>query len=492
MKEWTREERYRTLKDPQELWDMHEEVRTSDYRQQFHIQSITGLINDPNGFVRHNESWHLFYQWCPWGAVHGLKYWYHVVSKDLVNWKNLGICLMPDREYDNKGVYSGSAMPIGEDLYLYYTGNHRDEDWTRHAYTCLARLKKDGWLEKYPLPLFGENKNYTEHQRDPKITYIKELDTYYIMIGAQTKKHYGCALVYSSKDLLHGWNFVGELKVPGFEKFGDMWECPCIERIGEQDVLIFCPQHLLLPGRGQSDNHNGYILGTMDWENLTFTPDGSFHVLDFGFDSYAAACANNVNRDNHAVLIAWMGLPDVTYPTDEENWSGCLTLPRELSVRDRRLIQRPISGLKELREKEIELSDYQSGTVIDLPRVCEMELYFRPGDVSLQLFADKNGNGGLSITYSELLKEIMIDRGGMKTTFNEAHGLTRTRTLPNGLKHLRIFIDRSSVEIFVNDGDAVFTSRIFPADGEAFTKVTGDVYVRMWPLKAACEDLLIV
>ncbi len=492
MKEWTREERYRALKDPQELWEMHEDVKRSDYRQQFHIQSVTGLINDPNGFVRHNESWHLFYQWCPWGAVHGLKYWYHVVSKDLVTWQNLGITLMPDRDYDNKGVYSGSAMPIGEDLYLYYTGNHRDEDWTRHAYTCLARLKKDGWTEKYPLPLFGENKDYTEHQRDPKITYIKELDTWFITIGAQSKDHHGRALVYSSRDLLHGWNFAGELKVPGFENFGDMWECPCIERIGDQDVLIFCPQHLLLPGRGGSDNHNGYILGTMDWENLTFTPDGQFHVLDFGFDSYAAACANNVHRDNGAVLIAWMGLPDVTYPTDEENWSGCLTLPRELSVRDRRLIQRPISGLKELREKEIELSDYKPGTVIDLPRVCEMELYFRPGDVSLQLFANEMGEGGLSISYSETEKEITIDRSGMKTVFNEAHGHTRSRTLPNGLKHLRIFIDRSSVEIFVNDGDAVFTSRVFPSEGEAFTRLTGDVYVRMWPLKAAVDDQLIV
>ncbi len=492
MKQWTKEERYRSLKDPQELWEMHEELKKSDYRQQFHIQSVTGLINDPNGFVRHNDQWHLFYQWCPWGAVHGLKYWYHVVSEDLVTWKNLGVCIMPDREYDNKGVYSGSAMPIGEDLYLYYTGNHRDDDWTRHAYTCLARLKKDGWTEKYPLPLFGENKNYTEHQRDPKITYVEELNTYFIIIGAQSKDLHGRAIIYSSKDLLHGWNFAGELAVPGFEDFGDMWECPSVEHIGDKDVLLFCPQHLLLPGRGQSDNHNGYILGTMDWENLTFTPDGQFHVLDFGFDSYAAAFANNVQKENQAMLIAWMGLPDVSYPTDEENWSGCLTLPRELSVRDRRLIQRPISGLKELRDKEIPLADYRPGSVIELPRVCEMELYFRPGDAALQLFADEYGNGGLLISYSQEKQEIQIDRSGLKTQFNEAHGQVRSRILNNPLTHLRIFIDRSSVEIFVNDGDAVFTSRVFPAEGEGFTKLSGDVFVRMWPLKPAVEDQLIV
>lgn len=72
------------------------------------------------------------------------------MSTDLVTWKNLGLCLIPDQGdgYDNKGVYSGSAMPIDDKIYLYYTGNHRDEDWTRHAYTCLARLSKDGWVEK--------------------------------------------------------------------------------------------------------------------------------------------------------------------------------------------------------------------------------------------------------------------------------------------------------------------------------------------------------
>ena len=335
MREWTREEKYRVLKDPQELWQLHEKTVQSDFRQTYHIQSVTGLMNDPNGFVWHDNKWHLFYQWCPWGAVHGLKYWYHIVSSDLVTWKNLGVCLMPDREYDNKGAYSGSAMPIGDSLYLYYTGNSRDENWVRHPYTCLAKLRDDGWTEKYPLPLFGPNPDYTEHQRDPKIIYVPEKHSYYIILGAQTKDKKGCALIYRSEDLLHGWVFAGQLKVPGFEDFGDMWECPTIEKIGGKEILMFCPQHLEIAGRGGSRNHNGYIIGNMDWDSLTFQPVTRFHVLDFGFDSYAAACANNVRDPEKAILVAWMGLPDSSYPTDEEDWQGCLTLPRELRSRCR-------------------------------------------------------------------------------------------------------------------------------------------------------------
>ncbi len=490
MKEWTREELYRSLKDPLELYELHTRIASSSYRQTFHIQSVTGLMNDPNGFVWHDNQWHLFYQWCPWGAVHGLKHWYHIVSKDLVNWKNLGVCLLPDINdgYDNKGAYSGSAMPIGDKIYLYYTGNHRDADWTRHAYTCLARLGSDGWTEKYPLPLFGPHPDYTEHQRDPKIMKVEGRDEYYIIIGAQTPDKHGCVLVYSSEDLQHGWTFAGKLNVPGFEDFGDMWECPSIEHIGGHDVLLLCPQHITLPGRGGTQNHNGYIMGRMDWDTLTFTPDGQFHVLDFGFDSYAAACANNIEDTDKAVLIAWMGLPDVSYPTDEEDWAGCLTLPRELTVRGRRLIQQPLPSLKKLRGERAVLD---SG-VNPLPRACELELDCRPGSVRLSLFTDSEGCGGMTVTYDDVKKEISVDRSGMKNRFNLSEGEVRTRPLENGLTHLRIFVDSSSVEIFVNDGDAVFTSRVFPGEDEHFFITEGDTFNRLWPLKAAVKDTFLI
>ena len=493
MREWTREEKYRYLKDPQELLPLYEKIRQSRYRQRFHNQAVTGLMNDPNGFVWHDNQWHLFYQWCPWGAVHGLKHWYHIVSKDLVTWDNLGVCLLPDQEdgYDNKGVYSGSAMPIGDKIYLYYTGNHRDKDWTRHAYTCLARLGADGWPEKYPLPLFGANPAYTEHQRDPKIICLPGSETYYMIIGAQTMQKDGCALVYSSEDLQHGWIFAGELKVPGFEHFGDMWECPSVERIGGKDVFLFCPQHLTLPGRGGSQNHNGYILGNMDWETLTFTPDGQFHVLDFGFDSYAAACANNLQDANKAVLIAWMGLPDLSYPTDDEDWAGCLTLPRELTVRGRRLIQQPLPELKKLRDWQVEIEVSENGTFA-LPDTAELEIEFRPGNALLHLFSDTSGEGGVQIRYDDAAREITVDRGSMKITWGEEEGFCRTRPLENRLSHLRIYIDRSSIEIFVNDGDAVFTSRVFPEAGEHFARVDADAFTRMWTLKPAVKDRFLI
>lgn len=486
MKEWTREERYRILKDPEEIRELHERIKESPYRQTFHVQPVTGLLNDPNGFLHYNGVWHLFYQWCPWGAVHGLKYWYHVESKDLVTWKNIGTAIRPDTEYDNKGAYSGSALVTNDGLYLYYTGNHRDENWNRTPFTCIAKLDDNGTVDKAKYPLFGPQNGYTEHQRDPKIIFRRNVRKYNIIIGGQNEQHKGRCLVYESDRPDSGWYFKGELKVPGYEDFGDMWECPSIEQIDGKDVLIFCPQHITLPDRGEAKNHNGYIIGSMDWGMLTFTPDGSFHELDFGFDSYAAECAARLHQWDEGVLIAWMGLPDSSYPTDEEDWSGCLTLPRRLRVRNRRLIQTPLEELVALRDGE---ADPAEGI---LPGACEMELFNEEERLDLSLFSDSAGDGGIRISYDPTSKKIIVDRSGLTRKINTDMGNVRTRPLEHGLNHLRIFIDHSSVEIFVNDGDAVFSSRVFPAEEEHCFTCRTNARIHIWNLKPAVKDDFVV
>ena len=266
MREWTREERYRVLQSPDEIRDLYDRTRQSVYRQLYHVQPITGLSSDPNGFALHRGVWHLCYQWCPWGAVHGLKYWYHVTSRDLIHWENAGIGLRPDCVYDNRGTHSGSAISREDELVFFYTGNHRDENWVRTPYTCAAVLGEDGRPKKLPEPLFGPRDDYSEHQRDPKVVCNPQKRKYYIFIGAQTKDLRGCVLVYESEDLLSGWRFSGQLKVPGYEQFGGMWECPYIVNISGSDVLIFSPQYTTLPGRGPGTNHNVYLIGKMDYD----------------------------------------------------------------------------------------------------------------------------------------------------------------------------------------------------------------------------------
>ena len=150
--EWPRELRYRRIEEVAEceITDLKNRVDACSHRQTFHIQPTTGLLNDPNGFSFYNGEYHLFYQWFPLGPVHGVKYWYHTASKDLVNWENRGIALSPDCALDSHGVFSGTAIEHNGLLYLMYTGNTRDENWIRHPYQCLAVMNEAGEIKKYP------------------------------------------------------------------------------------------------------------------------------------------------------------------------------------------------------------------------------------------------------------------------------------------------------------------------------------------------------
>ena len=485
MKEWTREERYRELHSADEIIGLHDQIVSSNYRQTFHVQPITGLSSDPNGFGYHKGLWHLYYQWCPWGAVHGLKYWYHVTSEDLLHWKNAGVGMYPDTYFDNRGCHSGSAFSDGDDLYLFYTGNHRDDDWTRTPYTCAAKLGADGRPVKLPEPLFGPRDDYSEHQRDPKIVYVPEKKKYFIFIGAQNLELKGRALMYESENLLEGWRFAGELKVPGFESFGGMWECPCIVRISGKDVLIFSPQYTKLPGRSESTNHNVYLVGSMDYDTLTFTPEGGYQFLDFGFDFYAAQFAANVTDPDKAILIAWIGLPDNHYCTEPEDWEGSMTVVRELRLKDGKLIQSPVEAISTIRQAGVP----GDGT---LPKVCQVDVEAPAGAFALNLFTKADGTGGFTCCYDAEKSVLVVDRRGMDNRFNEAVGEVLEVPVSGGVRSISAYIDSCSVELFINGGEATFTSHVYPTAGEHNYTVSDGAKVTIYPLKPSVVDDFVV
>lgn len=143
--EWTTEKRYKKYSEwtAEELLDLQAQATKSDYQLSYHVRPQSGLLNDPNGFSYFNGEYNLFYQAFPFGAAHGLKSWFHLTSKDLVNWKNMGLAVKPDTKFDSHGAYSGSAHVIDDELFLMYTGNHRDENWERHTYQIGAKMDKN-------------------------------------------------------------------------------------------------------------------------------------------------------------------------------------------------------------------------------------------------------------------------------------------------------------------------------------------------------------
>lgn len=463
--EWTREQRYRRLsvENRDEIRKLAKKISLCPYRQGFHIQPVTGLLNDPNGFHYYEGEFHLFYQWFPFGAVHGLKYWYHTKSKDLVHWENVGIGMEPDRDYDSHGVYSGSAVEEDGKLFLMYTGNTRDERWVRHPYQCMAVMDKTGRIDKFDHPVIGSVPfGYTDHFRDPKIW--KEDGVFYAVIGAQRSDETGCAVLYRSADLKE-WTFEGEIRT-ALKTFGYMWECPDYFELQQQGVLMFSPQGLAPEGnRFRNIFQSGYVIGDpLDLKTRQLA-HGPFHELDRGFDFYAPQ--TTLAPDGRRLLVGWMGLPEIDYPTDESGWAHCLTLPRELSVRNGRLIQQPVKELEALRKTGQEAEDVLcsetklypglEGTRFEL--ICEFQ---NDNASEFGIVFRAKGKEQTVLSYDAFRKELTLNRSRSGQPVGKDYGTTRSCGIDSTSLKLHLFVDTSSVEVFVNDGEEVFTGRIFP------------------------------
>ncbi|MBO1512993.1 glycoside hydrolase family 32 protein [Metabacillus bambusae] len=461
--EWTTEMRYRRIEDVshETLETIKKKVNSCQWRQNYHIQPETGLLNDPNGFSFFNGEYHLFYQWFPLGPVHGLKYWYHTKSKDLVHWENVGIAIKPDQDYDSHGAYSGSAIEHKDELYLMYTGNTRNELWERHPYQVIAVMNKQGEIKKLQSPVIPEvPKGYTDHFRDPKVW--KSGDLFYAVIGAQRENNTGCSVLFQSMNLTD-WTLLGEMKTE-YEDFGYMWECPDYFDLDGKGVFVFSPQGLKPKGdHYQNIYQSGYLIGQkLDLDTLSFS-HGDFHELDRGFDFYAPQ--TTLSPDGRRLLVGWMGLPEIEYPTDQHDWAHCLTLPRELKVKDGRLLQQPAQELTKLRKDKSVLEATITNETMKAFNGIAYELIFEITDNNATVFGIEfraKDDEKTVLKYDANTKKIVLDRSMSGDPVGESFGTSRQCSVEGTKMKFHLFVDTSSVEIFVNDGEEVFTSRIFP------------------------------
>ncbi|KHD24700.1 sucrose-6-phosphate hydrolase [Vibrio caribbeanicus] len=431
------------------------------HRPSWHISPPQGLLNDPNGFIFHNGEYHLFYQWYPHACVHKDKYWAHLTSPDLVNWQWQPVALTPSDWFDAHGVFSGHALSHQNQLMLFYTGNTRiGEQRDRHTTQCLATSQDGIHFTKHGPIIDQLPEGVTPHIRDPKI--VRHNDSWLMLLGAQTSDLKGRLAIYRSEDL-HTWQFDG-LYGQEFGDFGYMWECPDLFNIGEETFAVIGPQGIESFSKHNTiPHHNGIARARFKSDKGIELSD--FEHLDYGFDFYAPQTM--LTPDGRRVMCGWMGLPDeIDQPSVDNGWLHQLTLMRELSVKDGRLVQWPIAELDTLAQPEqsIMLSDqgYNLETKsfdlsIELEWGSQLNLFEGEGS-QLMLIADQSR------------RALVMDRS---QTLNRAQDTIRELPLTGDKIRLRILADSSSVEVFVNDGDAVMTSRVFTEPHATGISVTG-------------------
>lgn len=448
------------------ILEKKEIVEKDFWRQKYHIQGIVGLINDPNGFSQFKGKYHMFYQWNPLGTDHKNKTWAHSVSDDLLHWKRLKTALRPDTWYSKDGVYSGSAIVDNEKLYLFYTGNVKDSDGNRESYQCLAVSSDGENFERWEPSIINQPNGYTRHIRDPKIW--KKDGKFYAVIGIQSEDLEGKAVLYSSENI-KDWKFEGEITGANHGKikdFGFMWECPDYfqlkdEKTGEiKDLLVFSPQGLEPEGDLYNNKYQtGYLFGKLDYEKPEFEILSDFVEIDRGHDFYAPQSMED--DKGRRLIVGWMGIPEEEdFPTVKNEWLHCLTLPRELKVIDGKLYQVPIKEMESIRGEKIEFSGKVTGEVkVGTGVTYELKAKFTDfnSDFGLKLRTSKNSETVLKFDYND--KKFVLDR-----TKGEQPDKRLRKVYLGDISELEltVFVDNSSVEVFINGGQEVFSSRIFP------------------------------
>ncbi|NIG33925.1 glycosyl hydrolase family 32 [Pantoea sp. ICBG 828] len=435
----------------------------------WHLAPVTGLLNDPNGFIHFAGRYHLFYQWNALGCQHQHKCWGHWSSADLLHWQHEPIALMPDEEYDRSGCYSGSAVDDNGALTLIYTGNVKFADGARTAWQCLAVQNAQGGFDKLG-PVIALPDGYTGHVRDPKVW--RHGEHWFMVLGAQDQQKQGKVLLLRSADLRE-WHNLGEIAGSGLNGLAAasyMWECPDMFTLGDTTFLICCPQGLAREQHRFLNAHpSAWLSGDLDYANARFS-HGELHELDAGFEFYAPQ--TTLTADGRRLLVGWMGVPDgeeMLQPTVANGWIHQMTCVRELGMRDGRLFQRPVTELQALRSAE----QHYQGPAADAPVIDAQRL-------ELLL----SGQGDITLNFADQLRLEWHADGLRLARRSLANGEWQFRYWRGAVSQLQLLCDHSSVEIFINEGEGVMSSRYFPAHPAQLT-LTGhaEVTARYWSLR---------
>ncbi len=443
---------------------LHGAAVSPEQRPLFHLSPTVGWLNDPNGFSFYQGEYHLFYQYHPYDTNWGPMHWGHCKSKDMLHWERLPAALAPDQPYDQNGCFSGSAAetPEGQHI-LMYTGVRKDGN--REFQTqCIAvgdginyeKLPANPVITKELVPPGGSFEDF----RDPKIWW--DGSQWLAVAGNRTEDGSGAVLLYASRDL-KDWNFKGTID-RSRNQWGKMWECPDLFPLDGQMVLLVSPQEL---ETSDLNFHKGYeslcLLGSWEPEKNRFIRR-SVLPIDQGLDFYAPQTL--LAPDGRRIMVAWMQDWDSAKCVPEgQNWFGQMTLPRELHIRNGRLIQQPVRELERWRGERTAYENVEVSGDMSLPgifgRTLDLILRLQAQDGPFTLKFAQDNSHFTAFTFQPDRSLLTLDRS--HSGLPKGHALSRTIPVRSreGLLELRLILDRFSVEAFVNGGEQTLSATLY-------------------------------
>lgn len=440
------------------------------YRNSFHIEPAQGLLNDPNGLIQFKGKYYFFHQWNRFGTDHSYKEWGLFQSDDLLHWQSQGSGIIPDCVDDQDGVYSGSAIEYEQKMYLFYTGNTKTN--THRKSVQKMAISTDGQKFIKQVNTIDTPPHFSEHHRDPKVWQTSA--GWWMIVGAQTKENTGAVALYHSVNLLD-WDYQGVLFSDSV--LDQMCECPDFFSLTEEiDILTVCPQKRtsFLTTDLPLSSYAGYFVGKLDYEKGQFVAKEGIKKLDYGFDFYAPQSFQD--DQGRRIMVAWMSRmteeEEDQCPTKQDGYLHCLTMPRELLWKQQRLYQIPLKEYKNLRKSKVEYTASKAyiqnqspayEIVVDCPK-------------GMEEFSMEFNSGASGIHFQD--NRLMFSRINWVTQRYES----KEWYLPC-LRKLQIFCDTSTVEMFVNDGEYVFSMRFFSKQKKRdiqYEKLGNDGMIRVY------------
>lgn len=441
----------------------------------WHIAPPAGLLNDPCGLIQKDGVHYIFHQWFPAGPVHGLKHWRLLTTRDFVSYQDHGAVLEPSLPFDDHGCHTGMAVSGPQGVELFYTGVQGKE-----LIPCIAHafVQNNAVINRRSIVQWDQRIS-TINFRDPCV--FEQDQKRYMIVGAEGLKHKGCLILYRQTEE-GNFELLGPVDLEGCST-GYMLECPNYFEADGSGILIFSPMGLKSDNRYDFKNVFSVVYakgGRLDCHARKFS-NAHFYEMDKGFDFYAPQTYQD--EQGRRILIGWLGNSKSVYPTDPNNWAHMLTAPREITWSGDCMVQNPVDELQKLRGESrligqncaIRLAEAS----FDLDCMAEKDFSFEIGN-----------KYGEKITFSADEREFCLDRSSMTYLYAEAFGTRRYARRKTGRQRLRVLADRSSLEIFADNGQTVFTSRFFLREpGYLKTKGMTGTYYDVNPVRIhACSE----
>lgn len=457
------------------LSDTFDSSNRETYRPVYHHTPVYGWMNDPNGMFYKDGVYHLYFQYNPYGSMWANMTWGHSTSTDLTHWTYEGTAIVPDAW---GAIFSGSCVVdkdntagFGKGAVVAFYTSAKSTPWGDVQSQSMAYSLDNGktFIKYEHNPILTS----TERDfRDPKVFWYAPGKHWVMMLAVGQEMQ-----IYSSGNLKEWKKESSFGAMQGAH--GGVWECPdlvevAVEGSKEKKWVLICN---LNPGGPFGGSAAQYFVGSFDGKKFVNESPTQTKWLDWGKDNYATVTWSNAPA-GRCIALGWMSNWQYANNVPTTQYRSANTLARDLTLYraggELYLKSKPSPEIKKARAEEKKIPTFEvkgnyevASLLADNKGAYEIEMTIENKGTSKIDFSLMNEKGEkVAMYYDVVRKQFVMDRSasGIVGFSRDFPAVTVAPVRNTDQIHLRLFIDRSSVEAFGEDGEYVMTNLVFPAE----------------------------